>query len=59
LSAKKHGLNVPDIKLVKVGSANVLLSKRFDRTNSQARIGYLSALSLFVCNKVFLYKMST
>lgn len=40
------GITVPSFELVEIGSRNVLLIERFDRTEAGARIHYLSAYSL-------------
>lgn len=40
------GITVPSFELVEIGSRNVLLIERFDRTEGGARIHYLSAYSL-------------
>lgn len=43
--AKMAGIEVPDFKLVTIGSGHVLLEKRFDRMGAE-RTPYLSAMSL-------------
>ncbi|MDR1016910.1 MAG: type II toxin-antitoxin system HipA family toxin [Coriobacteriales bacterium] len=40
------GLEVPEVRLVKISGASVLLSKRFDRAAGGRRVGYMSALTL-------------
>jgi serine/threonine-protein kinase HipA len=45
--AKKAGINVPETRVVKVGSEyHTLLSKRYDRTDDGRRIHYASALTM-------------
>lgn len=48
VDAQKVGITIPDIKLIKVGNSNVLLSKRFDRelkNGKYRRVGYISAMT--------------
>jgi serine/threonine-protein kinase HipA len=40
------GITVPSFELVEIGSRNVLLIERFDRTEAGVRVHYLSAYSL-------------
>jgi serine/threonine-protein kinase HipA len=45
--ARAAGIDTPDFKMLDVGGSNVLLLKRFDRTNAgDVRIGYISAMTL-------------
>ncbi len=44
--AKRAGLPVPEVRLVKALDRNVLLLKRFDRRGKEARIPFLSAMSM-------------
>ena len=45
--AKKAGINVPETRVVKVGSEyHTLLSKRYDRTDDGRRIHYASAMTM-------------
>jgi serine/threonine-protein kinase HipA len=40
------GIDVPESRLVRVSDANVLVLKRFDRTSTGERLGYMSAMTL-------------
>lgn len=44
--AEAAGIRVPSRSLVTVGARRVLLLRRFDRTDDDRRVGYLSAMSL-------------
>jgi serine/threonine-protein kinase HipA len=44
--AEEAGIQVPESQLIKVGGMNVLLLKRFDRTDEGQRIGYMSIMTL-------------
>jgi serine/threonine-protein kinase HipA len=44
--ARKAGLDVPDVRLERLGEKNILLLRRFDRNQDGSRIHFLSAMSM-------------
>jgi len=44
--AARAGISIPENRLLQIDNASVLIARRFDRTNTGKRIGYLSAMTL-------------